>query len=295
MAIATKRPNPPTTHRRMWKAPISRANWLWLVCSIVLYAGVYLWYLYGLKIQQYPGPGIDPFRYFGIIAFCLVLVVAAYSLRRRFVRVLPGKVQNWLWLHTWFGIIAILIAFLHVNYENVLHNFYIAFPTTFIEAAGGTSALYSLFILVLSGIIGRLLDLWQARVIAREAGSNGIGIVQSVEQHIHELDLTIERLSAGKSAQFKQYCTQALKGATISPDLASTLAPQERGDFQHACDVFVKQGHALRSLQRQKRARFIIQGWRYVHIPLACIALTIICIHSTVELYSMLLQLLGRG
>jgi hypothetical protein len=279
----------------MWKAPLSKANWLWLVCSVILYAGVYLWYLQGLKVQQYPGPLVDPFRYFGIVSFGLVVMVAAYSLRRRFVRVLPGKVQDWLWLHTWFGVIAILIAFLHVNYDNVLKNFYIAFPTTFIEAAGGTSALYSLFALVLSAVIGRFLDLWQARVIAREASSNGIGIVQSVEQHIKGLDRTIERLSAGKSAQFKQYCTQALKGAAISPELASTLAPQERGDFQHACEVFVKRAHATGSLGRQKRARFIIQAWRYVHIPLACIALAIIGIHSSVELLKMLLQLLGKG
>lgn len=294
MAIATKRPTPPShPTRRLWKAPLSRANWLWLGLSILIYGGTYIWYLHGLKIQPYPGPSLDPFRWFGVIAFALVLAVTAYTLRRRFIRTLPGKVQHWLWLHTWFGIIAILIAFLHNNYNNILHNYYFA-RTTFTEAAAGSSALFGLLFLVLSGVIGRLLDLWFARVIAKEASSNGVGIVESVVQRIRELDLTIERLRAGKSAQFKDYCSQALRGQKLDASLAHSLAPQEQNDFQRASAIASQRVILTRSLHRQKFARLVIQGWRYIHIPLACIALAIISFHSLVELAKMALQLLHR-
>lgn len=295
MAIATKRPMPPLhSTRRLWKAPLSRANWLWLGISILIYAGVYIWYLYGLKIQQYPGPSENPFRWFGVISTALVIPVTAYTLRRRFIRTLPGKVQHWLWLHIWFGIIAVLIAFLHVNYDNILHNFYFG-PYTFTEAAAGTSALYGMLFLVFSGVIGRLLDLWFARVIAKEASSNGAGIVEAVMQRIHELDLTIERLRAGKSAQFKQYCSQALRGRKIDASLAYSLAPQEQLDFQRASEVSGQRATLTRSLHRQKFARHVIQGWRYIHIPLACISLGVITFHSVVELAKMVLQLFGKG
>lgn len=280
--------------RRIWKTPLTRVAWFWLLLSIVLYIGVYLWYLAGLKTVLYPGPLNDPFRLFGIISFVLVLIVAAYSLRRRFVRVLPGSVQGWLWLHTWFGICAILVALLHENYLYVLGlNAYSLRLSMFIEGNAGTSALYSLILLVVSGIVGRLLDTWLARVIATEASSNGVGIIQSVEARIHELDLLLERLYAGKSVPFKEYCLQASTRGTF-PHAQPQIMPREQGDFQQALEVLTKRGVLQRSLHKQKTARRIIQQWRYIHITLACAALAVICLHSGLELVKMLLQLLGR-
>ena len=282
--------------RRIWKTPLTHVAWFWLLLSIVLYIGVYLWYLAGLKTVPYPGPLNDPFRIFGIIAFGLVLIVAAYSLRRRFVRVLPGSVQSWLWLHTWFGICAILIALLHENYLYVLVglNAYSFRLSMFIEAGAGTSALYSLILLVVSGIVGRLLDTWLARVIATEASSNGVGIIQSVEVRIHELDLLLERLCAGKSAPFKEYCLQASTRGTF-PHAQPQIPQREQGDFQQALEVLTKKGVLQRSLHKQKMARRIIQWWRYIHITLACGALAVISFHSVLELAKMVLQLLRRG
>ena len=262
--------------------------WFWLILSIVLYGGVYLWYLAGLKTVTYPGPSNDPFRLFGIIAFTLVLIVVAYSLRRRFVRVLPGSVQGWLWLHTWFGIAAILIAFLHENYQNILNNYSFTLHT-FTEADLGMSALYALILLVLSGIVGRLLDVWLARRIATEASSNGVGIIQAVETRIHELDLLLERLSAGKSPAFKHYLLHAPN------DVSALIMPQGQGDFQQAREVLTKKVALQRSLHRQLLARRMLQWWRYIHITLACCALAVICFHSVLELWDMLRQFLGRG
>ena len=287
MAVASKPPVEPGSSRRIWKTPGSVYNWLFLAGALFLLGCIALIYRSAITTQQYPGPSNDPLREFGIVAFALVLLVAAYTLRRRFVHTLPGKVQNWLWLHIWFGVLSILIACLHENFQNITHDFSFL-PERFTEAAFGTSALYALLLLVLSGVIGRLLDLWQARIIAHEAETNGVGIARAVEERLHELALTIERLSAGKSAPFKQYCAQALQAAT-PPSSLPTLHRSEAPDFQRVGALLSERARLVRSLHRQQRAHLVIRAWRSIHIPLACAALAIIAYHSLFELWQMLI------
>jgi len=291
MSTATKSPlqEQQRTIQRIWKTPGSKFNLIFLGISLIVYGYIYLVYLKALRSQPYVGPYSDPLRQFGIVAFCLVLIVAAYTLRRRFMRTLPGKVQNWLWLHTWFGILAILIAFLHENYLNILHDFHF----TQIRLTEGNACIFSIYaplLLVVSGIIGRLLDSWQARIITKEANSNGIGIIQVVQEHLHELELRVERLSAGKSQTFKIYCSEALRSNTSLPAMLPVLTPKELNDFKRVYEVLAQRAYLARSLQRQKRARLIIRMWRFVHIPLACLALVIISYHSSTELVKMLVQ-----
>jgi len=278
--------------QRIWRTPGSKFNWLFLGLAFVIAGGVYLLYRSALATQSYPGPFSDPLREFGIVSFVLVLIVFAYTLRRRFVRSLRGKVQSWLWLHVWFGIITIVIACMHENYQSITHD--ISFTRErFTEAAFGTTALYALLLLVLTGVIGRLLDVWQARVITLEANSNGVGIIRSVEERLFELSLTVDRLCAGKSIQFKQYCSEALTrpGGWIAstPSLLPVLTAQEVDDFQHVSVVLDERAQLERSLQRQKRAHFTIRVWRYIHIPLAYLALLVIAYHSLFELWRMLI------
>jgi hypothetical protein len=275
------------TIRRIWKTPGSIFNWLFLASALLLTGLVYMIYRYALATQLYPGPYNVPFRQFGIVSFVLVVLVAAYTLRRRFVRGLPGKVQNWLWLHIWFGIISILIAFMHENFLNITHDFLFQ-ASRFTEGFYGTTALYALFLLVLTGVIGRLLDIWQARVIATEASTNGVGITRSIDDRLFELSLAVERLGAGKTVQFKQYCEQALYTKGMQLNLLPVLVPSEVSDFQRAYEILTECARLERSLERQKRARLIILVWRYIHIPVACLAMIAIFYHSIFELWKML-------
>ncbi len=273
--------------RRIWKTPGSKMNWLFLALSMIVVGWVYLLFRQAIATQLYPNPYNAPFRQFGIVSFVLVLLVAAYTLRRRFVRGLPGKVQGWLWLHVWFGIISVLIAFMHENFQNITHDIEWT-KMRFTEYYFGTSALFALLILVLTGVIGRLLDVWQARVIATEADTNGVGITRSIEDRLFELSLAVERLSAGKSVQFKQYCEQALRMKGVLPNFLPTLKPREVSDFRRTYEVLSERTRLERSLQRQKRARLIIRVWRYIHIPLACLSVFVIGFHSVIELWKML-------
>ncbi len=281
MALASKQSLP--AQRRVWKAPTTKAWWIWLAVSLLLYGSVYAVYLIAIKTQPFPGPLNDPLRSFGILAFLLVLATATYSLRRRFARGLPGMARDWLWMHTWIGITAVLIALLHENYTHILHD-YCQNVNCLTQSYWGTSALLALIFLVLSGILGRLLDFWQARVIARDASINGVGIARALEEQILELEYTVERLSAGKSEQFKAFCLHAFEAPGSLPSEMPMLEPGEQADFQRAYEILTTRESLAQSLQKQRRARMIIRSWRSVHIVLACLALMIILFHGVMEL-----------
>lgn len=277
--------------RRVWNVPDSRAKWLWLAFSALLFVIVLAWYLYAVVTQPFPGPFNDPFRLFGIIAFCLVLGTTAYSLRRRFARNLPGKVQDWLWMHVWLGITAILIALLHENFLHILHD-YCQNLNCFSEGYAGTSALLALILLVASGITGRLLDIWQARVIAQDASANGAGIASALEERLLALEYTVERLCAGKSEPFQSYCmAHLMPTSAINSDVYASLPLHERADFQRASETLLKHAALAQSLHRQQRARAIMRIWRIVHMTLASLALLVILYHALMELSISVLHL----
>lgn len=284
MAILSKSPVEARSARRIWKTPVSLFNWLFLAGSLVVLGIVVL---LARTTRAFPAPNNDPFRAFGIAAFVMILLVAAYTLRRRFVRRLPGKVQNWLWLHIWFGIVSVIIVCIHENWQNITQEFSFM-GERFTEAAYGTTALYALILLVLTGIVGRLLDLWQARTIAAEAESNGAGIERSVKDRLLELTLTIERLSAGKSVIFKRYCNALLGEGPSAFQPTPDLPSHEIADYQRLRTVFDEYSRLSASLQRQQRARLIIRAWRYIHVPIACAALLIISYHAIFELIQIL-------
>ena len=288
MSVATK--SSTQTPRRIWKAPTSKAWWIWLALSILLYGSILAVYLIAIQTQAFVGPFRDPLRSFGILALVLVLVAVTYSLRRRFVRGLPGMARAWLWMHIWIGITAVLVALLHENFDHIFRD-YCQSASCLTRAYGGTSALFALILLVASGIIGRILDVWQAHSIARDASSNGVGIVQAIEQRILELEYTVERLSAGKSEVFKNYCLQALEHAS-NPEMPR-IASNEQADFHRAQETLTVYARLVQSLQRQNRARLIIHTWRYVHIILACLALLIILYHGILELLTNVLHIIG--
>ncbi|HEY6540240.1 MAG TPA: hypothetical protein VIZ18_04845 [Ktedonobacteraceae bacterium] len=283
MALVNKSSIRERAVRRIWKTPSSKWNWVFLAISVFTLGCVYLLYRNAIATQLYPGPYNPPFRQFGVVAFALVLVAAAYTLRRRFARSLPGKVQNWLWLHIWFGVISVAIACMHENFQTITHDVEWT-KMRFTEYYFGTSALFALILLVVTGVVGRLLDMWQARVIAGEADTNGVGINRSVQDRMFELSLKVERLSAGKSEPFQQFCLEALAFQAELPPSLPVLHPGEIPDFELVYEALGERARLGLSLQRQQRARLIIRVWRYVHIPLACLAVLVISFHSLIEL-----------
>lgn len=277
-----------TGARRIWKAPTSRTRWLWLAASGIFYIAIVAWYIQAHRTQQYVGPINDPLRLFGIFSYIMVLGTLAYTLRRRFVRGLPGKVQGWLWMHTWVGIGTILIAMLHEDFASVTHD-YCTNLTCLTDTYWAFSALLGLFVLVLSGIIGRLVDRWQTHVISTEASSNGVGISQALQERVVELEYIVERLCAGKSAAFKDFCLRLLRSnepqwPSRDPATLPPIVQSEHPDFRQAFETLEERAALLQSWHRQKRAQHIMKVWRNVHMILATVSLLVISYHAVMEL-----------
>jgi hypothetical protein len=291
MSVATKPPIPEQRPlRRLWKSPRSKVWWVSLLIVACYYLGVLFLFAQAMK-QRSPGevPGSGSLSKFGFLVLGTVTLALAYTLRRRFARFLPGKAQDWLWLHNWLGIAAVLIAFLHADFSHVLYDYCFSYQCLRSEYFG-PFALYGLLLLVACGIAGRLLDLRQTRIIAQEASSNGAGIAQAVEERVLELRYAVERLYAGKSAAFKQSCIQALSrqkdASLLSPTMLAelqamlpSLPPAEQADFQRAGAILSERARLLQSLWRQQRAQQLMRRWRTLHIVLACLALAAICLH----------------
>ena len=284
MSISAQTPKAPTASsappqralRRLWHVPRSRIWWLSLLAAMLLFGALFLYFMKMRGFGYTPGTG--PLPRFGIIALFLLPIPLAYTLRRRYFRALPGKAQDWLWVHNWVGIIILLTVLLHANFYDVLRD-YCYSPRCLSSFYGGPIALDGLFLLVISGIIGRLLDWRLARVIANDASSNGVGIVEALQVRLYELESMVERLFAGKSEPFKQYCQQALSQDTHSSLPFPQLPPQEQADFQRARVTLVERTRLLQSLHCQQHARLSMSRWRVVHRILACVALCAIGLH----------------
>lgn len=290
MSLATKPPVPQANASQpLWKSPASKAKWVWLIASIVLYTIIFIWFFPLNRANPSVAPRSNgSLFFFGLVAFLMILAVASFSLRSRFVRALPGKAQDWLWMHTWLAIAAVFVAMIHSNYAHITSNqlsISDALNCASDSYCGGVS-LYALILLVLSGIAGRLLDVWQSRAIAQDASANGVGIVRALKERILEMELVVERLCAGKSEVFKQYCLQAIEGGSVLPAAFPALVPAEQPDFQRAYGTLTGRSRLLHSLQRQLRARQMMRVWRYVHMALACLALLIVLYHVTMEVLS---------
>jgi hypothetical protein len=182
------------------------------------------------------------------------------------------------------GIGALLVAGMHEGCLAGIPRNCSLVPSTPPIGHLGMLALYSLIVIVSSGIAGRLLDRWQARVIAQEANSNGVGIAGAVRSRLLELEYVVERLSAGKSQIFKQYCEHAMRSADDPPRNFPILIPQEQADFQRAYTTLCEHARLKHSLANQELAFSIFRGWRRAHTAFAPLALLIITYHALTEI-----------
>ncbi|MEO8970976.1 MAG: hypothetical protein ABI406_05160 [Ktedonobacteraceae bacterium] len=288
MATIAKPPSSPTSRtvsaKRMWHTPTSKAAMYWFLFAF-FYCGLF-YALYGLLLKApiLTGPWFDHVFRVGVMSYIMILAVTAYSLRTRFLHNLPWKAQNWVWMHLWLCIAAVFLAFLHADFSFVLHWDCSAGQNCITAHFWGMPSLYALIFIALSGALGRLLDLWQTRIIAQDASTNGTGIAKAIQEHLTELEYIIERLCAGKSTPFKHYCASATKSIGQPPTNLPPVPLHEQNDFQQAYQALINHACLAASLKKQQTARRIFRTWRYIHMSLVPLALLIITYHAFAEL-----------
>jgi hypothetical protein len=129
----------------------------WTAALVSMAAGVGLAYLY---IEYLHTNDVSPDSMYGygfaIAGTALLLLVGAgYALRKRLGRRWPGRLHTVLAWHMAGGLLGLALIFLHAA-----GNF---------NPRSGTYALYGLIGVVVSGVIGRVLDRFSPRLAARAA------------------------------------------------------------------------------------------------------------------------------
>jgi hypothetical protein len=224
----------------------------------------------------------------------MLLATLSYGLRRRSRKRSVGRLNGSLHWHISFGMIAIVLLFLH-SFGNFN-------PRT------GTYALYSMIALVISGITGRVLDRIVPKLIAhevkhmltkREGGHVELHtyIIQSTAPH------NKRELRSLKTQQHatQLVATQAQKTLTTAGDLADIsleetpqetrqdethdrIVPEHESDLnklvtlppdvQIHLEEHLEEHPSIRSaLHREEYYRAIIRYWRIGHIVLALVTL----------------------
>jgi hypothetical protein len=144
----------------------------------------------------------------------LSLAAVAFSLQRRARKRSVGELNAVLNWHICFGMIALVMVFLHAdgNYN----------PRT------GTYALYALVALVISGMVGRTLDRLMPRLIAQEVHK---ALTAKGEDRIKSISHTLRSVSVQKSQELS-LSQPSQSSAPDSGSLGGAETPGEQGMFQ---------------------------------------------------------------
>ncbi len=191
--MTTSYPEPP---RYPWLTlRLSGAQWAaaWIGAA----AGVGLAYLYTGYLRTTDVAPDSMYGYGFAIAgtLLLTLVGVGYALRKRLGRRWPGRLHTFLAWHMVGGLLGLLLILMHAagNFN----------PRT------GTYALYGLIGVVVSGIIGRVLDRFSPRLAANAALE---ALSASGEDRLDDLEEELAAIADGERARHQALQEQGARG-----------------------------------------------------------------------------------
>ncbi|HET7540891.1 MAG TPA: multiheme c-type cytochrome [Polyangiaceae bacterium] len=208
----------------------------------------------------------------GSSSLALCGVAFFYSLRKRGLQEqLPfGKstMTAWLWVHVYFGLLALLCAALHAGYGLLSLRF-----------SAGKLAFFALLGIVVSGLVWRVIYALVPRVAAREVGNYS---ASASTARAESLAVEIEKLTAGGSARFHELKAWALGGTPSDIQIRQAAASLPAPEQQRFIDVIALaqvREQALERARKQARYGFWLQGLRVLHVPLSLLLLLAVPTH----------------
>lgn len=249
------------------------------VCLVVYLANA----LFG---QVHPGNALG--LGFGILATVLFIAVFAYALRRRLMRLRPGRTWYYLQVHVYGGTLFLLLVFMHSGF---------AVPQGVL-----TWWLWLLSIWVVgSGLLGIVLQKWIPMLL-----NSGL----SIEVHYDRIPELITDLRQRAETLVKScdYATREFYRKTLAPVLAS---PQTRliyyldvtGGIQARTEQFDYLRALLPDDEQQKLddlqamyktkleidAHYTLQKalrwWLYLHVPVSLVLIVLLALHIFAVVY----------
>ena len=233
-----------------------------------LVAGFIFWAIY--RFAPYlPIPGIEKGTVYllGIVAVLLILFVMTYSLRKRLVKGIPGRLDNWLWAHIYLGILALFIIALHAEFR---------FGWDY-----NTAAVIFLALVIITGVVGRYFFTRFPSSIASEQ--------EKVISQLDEVKKSINELMAGSSRPFQKIIGSELNTPSpLSPTQeyweellgkGAILQEEEKEDFRKAVLLLEQKAKLDAQSVSQLKYKPLFRGWLVAHLVVTGGLIVLIPLH----------------
>ncbi|MCW5809639.1 MAG: hypothetical protein KIT84_01385 [Labilithrix sp.] len=252
-------------------------GWAWAGLSafiaflFFLIAGFFaLGFLSGVDDLRF-GPNLRGYTFIGIVLGVVALgwmfLAGWYPLRKR-RNVTGASMMTWLWMHVWFGFLALFCAFLHAGSGLVT-----------LTMTSGKLLFLLLAVIVLTGVFWRLAYSF----IPPQAAAQVLNYSQEgAKDRAEQLALEISKLTAGKSEGLSALKELLLQREVPPPELhalAQRIPPDEHRLIDELVQLAASRRRALARPPLQARFTARLQGWRKWHVPIALVFFFVLVVH----------------
>ena len=217
--------------------------------------------VFGSNLRGYTGWGL----FLGIMAVVFTLLTFVYSLRKRaWQEKMPatlakrrGTMMMWMWAHVYLGVLAFMAAVFHAG-SGLL---------TF-DLTTGKLLYFVFFLIIFSGVGWRLIYRFVPERAMPEIGNYS---QEATIERAQSRRLEMEKLAAGKSETFhqiKEWLIDYQRPLTGLDNLIAQLPADEQTEVPALKKLAESQARAYNRYHRQAHYTNILQGARWVHIPL---------------------------
>ena len=184
----------------------------------------------------------------GILALALIFATGFYSVRRARLWEQWGRLEPWLAIHTYIGIIALLLVFLHADWR--------------FRPGVATTALLLLILVTVSGVIGWAIYL----LVPARISSHREEVITPEETFfkMERIQEQVDRLERKKNKQNGHLDTEQ---------------EQEHRQLEEKLKVLDKE------LKAEFRQEAYLGAWLYVHIPLSAALIVVASVHGFMIFY----------
>lgn len=203
----------------------------------------------------------------GGIVVLLSVFVTFYSVRKRALQEkLPGTMMAWFKSHIYIGLLAFVLAIVHA-FLAILRS----------DLSKGSLALFTFLLLIISGIAWRLIYSAFPPVVANSVGNLAVKDTLSKSQIVQ---IEIDKLLAGKSADFRRGAAEGAKRRNWQRiESKMKLPPNELEDWNTLKKLIDRIKRYDRRERLQKGYAIFMQGWKWLHIPIALVLAGVVTLH----------------
>jgi hypothetical protein len=269
--------------------PIPRSGPLWRrIFLVLLIAAVALFFWQARK--EYPHGGSTIGIAYGIAGTALIVILAAFGIRKRAYRSTFGTLENWMQSHIYLGLLAGVVLLLHTGFR---FNDGIAVATFVLVA-----------IVVFSGIAGAILYVTVPRLLT-EVESNLT--VAEISDQLNQLAKSMARIASGKSAPFQRIYNELIRESQPGwlagwrllftrgrrkpqmagdwSNLVGLVGKDEQEELRQMLVVSRQRKELLLRLIYQQRYKNVLEAWLYVHVPFTIAAMVLAVVHVAAVFY----------